>query len=145
IASAHSKNTHGAQASIDHVQMLAIWRQARIKRAQAGWIPKGRAAEQCELAVVMDEVARDRRASGVDGEEIAAIVGDLDPARRGLIIRVGRAPKRCQASIARDLEGRDGSAIRWAMRVRDVELRRVRWAELAAKRARALRRERRAR
>ena len=82
--------------------------------------------------------------ASVDGEQVAAIVRDLNPAWSGLIVGVGRVADRGQRSITCDAEGRDGALSRAIVRVGDIQLRGVGRAEFAAERAGALRRERRA-
>src|SRR6185437_9385976 len=96
--------------------------KTRVERPQACWAFERRAAQQGQRAVRRDLETRDRGVACVDGEEILAVVGDLDPARRRPQVGERRAVDRGQLAVLRDLEGRDSAVARATMRVRDEQL-----------------------
>ena len=62
----------------------------------------GGAAEQRQRAVAADRVREMLRTRGVDGEQVPAVVADLDPARRGLAVGERRGADRGQDAVAGD-------------------------------------------
>jgi hypothetical protein len=66
--------------SVDQ-QVLAVGGQARVDARSAALDRE--AADQDEGAVPLDGVAGDGARAGVDGEEVRAVVADLDPAKKG--------------------------------------------------------------
>src|SRR5712671_4669508 len=85
------KRADGSDGRVDDVKVVSRGVQPCIE-----W-PDARATLECcragigQRAVRLDGVARDAGASGVDGEEVVPIMGDLDPARGRLAIGVRRA------------------------------------------------------
>ena len=68
---------------------------------RSGGIVEHRAADQRQRAVRQNAVARDRRNGGVDREQELAVVGDFDPARRGLQVGKGRVADRLEHAVWR--------------------------------------------
>src|SRR5205085_1968195 len=79
-----------------------------VDRAEAGAADRG-AAEQPQRAAGGDGEAGDAAGAGVDGEQEPAVMGDLDPARRGLQVGERRGSDRRQAPVGEVAEGRDGA------------------------------------
>ena len=78
----------------------ASCRRARAGRRRRRLRGERRAAEQCQRPVRGDRVAGDAAAGGVDGEQVLAVVADLDPAGRGLESANGEAPIEVSAPLA---------------------------------------------
>src|SRR5579862_848907 len=79
----------GDGTGVDDVQVVARRVDLGIERTQPGWIVERRAAEQGQGPVAGNPVARDRRARGVDREEVLAIRRDGHPAGCGLVVSEG--------------------------------------------------------
>ena len=117
-ATVDGEDADGLRPGIDDVEMTAGRIEPSVEGPKARRALEGRAPKQRQAAVAGDPVARDRRARGVDREEVATVVADLDPARRGLVVGERRAVDRCERGVATDVIGGDAPSERAVVGVR---------------------------
>src|SRR4051794_11669665 len=127
-----AERAHHVQPGIDHVEKIVFGIEAGVEGAETGRVIEYRTADQGQRAVPLDLVAREGGHRGIDREEVFAVVGDLYPARSGLLIRERRGADGAQYPGNADVVGRDTADIRASMGVGDIKLRRSGRAEFTA-------------
>ena len=83
-------------SALVHVQRPTVVAQAGVNGADAPGVADRRAAEERQGPVGRDGVTGDLTRSGVHREQELAVVGDLDPTRRRLVVRERTRPNRRQ-------------------------------------------------
>jgi hypothetical protein len=138
VAAMHGKGTDRPAACVDHPERVTCRVEASVlgRQRDRAWLERC-AAKQGKGAIGGDRVPGDAGHGRIHREENLAVVADLDPAGRRLIVRERRGPDGRQRGVGCHPARRHRPGVRGGVvGVGNQELTHAGWPELAAKRAR---------
>jgi hypothetical protein len=130
-----------ASRAVDDPEGPAVGAQVGVLCSKAHRVMKRSASNQRQRPIVADHVSRNAGRRSVDREQVPAVMADLHPTWRCLLVREGRGSDRGQRAVVGDPKRRDGAGVSGSVGVGDVQLAGVRRPKLAAERAGSLRGE----